>query len=123
MQSINVDNLMMLNPIFVINFQSYPDENHAISGTGMRRHLYHSIEKFLARDCFTAEESTAPQPDPTPTVNPGTTSTATSDSTTVDPSARTTSRDTSGSTSVTYANNFQGLFLTLTVILSYTRFF
>jgi dipeptidyl-peptidase-4 len=31
---------------------SYPDENHSIAGPGMRRHLYHSIERFLTKECF-----------------------------------------------------------------------
>jgi len=31
---------------------SYPDESHAINGRGMKRHLYHSIERFLSQDCF-----------------------------------------------------------------------
>lgn len=31
--------------------QSYPEENHGINGAGMRRHLYHSIERFLMKDC------------------------------------------------------------------------
>jgi len=30
---------------------SYPEENHGINGPGMRRHLYHSIERFLNRQC------------------------------------------------------------------------
>ncbi|ODM94098.1 Venom dipeptidyl peptidase 4 [Orchesella cincta] len=31
---------------------SYPDENHAISGPGMRKHLYHSLERFLFNECY-----------------------------------------------------------------------
>jgi len=31
---------------------SYPEEAHSINGPGMRRHLYHSIERFLQRNCF-----------------------------------------------------------------------
>jgi len=43
---------------------SYPDENHGINGAGMRRHLYHSLEKFLFSDCFQPTEDDSP-PSPT----------------------------------------------------------
>lgn len=32
--------------------QSYPDENHGIGGPGMRRHLYHSLQRFLFDECY-----------------------------------------------------------------------
>jgi len=38
---------------------SYPDEAHSINGQGMRKHLYHSLEKFLFRDCFPHNEIAA----------------------------------------------------------------
>jgi len=36
---------------------SYPDENHAISGPGMKKHLYHSLQRFLFDECY--RDSTA----------------------------------------------------------------
>ncbi|CAL8095347.1 unnamed protein product [Orchesella dallaii] len=33
---------------------SYPDENHGINGPGMRKHLYHSLERFLFDECYTS---------------------------------------------------------------------
>jgi len=41
---------------------SYPDEAHSINGPGMRRHLYHSLENFLFRDCFPHDQTMSAAP-------------------------------------------------------------
>jgi dipeptidyl-peptidase-4 len=44
----------------MFNQLSYPDEDHSIAGPNMRRHLYHSLDKFLFRDCFAGAEGPPP---------------------------------------------------------------
>jgi len=40
--------------------QSYPDENHSIGS--VRRHLYHSLERFLFDECFKTSSPADPNP-------------------------------------------------------------